>query len=173
MGITTKRICKDAVLLAILCVVGMFFIPLGENIKVSLQFLIVLIICLIADSHIDAVLITAAYLGLGMFLPVYAGFASGVSPTFGYIIGFVVISVPTYFISKIKAMNEIARLIIASVVALLLVYTIGTIWMMFFLNLSLEKTLIVSVLPYIPFDIFKIAVAITIYKLLPARLKGN
>lgn len=173
MNITTKRICKDAVLLAILCVIGMFSIPFGDNIKVSLQFLIVILICFVTNNIIDSLIITSAYLGLGFLLPIYAGFKSGISPTFGYIISFVVLTVPTVLIINIKCMNEIVRLIIASIVALLIAYTIGTIWMMFYLNLSLLKTLILSVLYYIPFDIFKIGLAITIYKLLPGRIIGN
>ena len=173
MGITTKRICKDAALLAILCVIGMFSIPFGDNIKVSLQFLIVILICFITDNIIDSLIITGAYLGLGMLLPIYAGFKSGIGPTFGYVIAFVVISVPTVLIMKIKPLKEIVRLIIASVVALLIVYAIGTIWLMLYLDLSLEKTLLISVVYYIPFDIFKIILAIVIFKLLPNRIKGN
>ena len=173
MKITTKRICKDAVLLAILCVFGMLAIPFGENIKVSLQFLIVILICFVTDNIIDSLIITGAYLGLGMLLPIYAGFKSGIGPTFGYVIGFVVITIPTVLIMKIKPLPVIARLIISSVVALLIVYVIGTVWMMLFLNLTLVKTLLVSVVPYIPFDIFKIAVAVVIYTVLPKRIIGN
>ena len=39
----TKRISLDAMLLAFMCIIGMFSLPLGENIKVSLQFLGVII----------------------------------------------------------------------------------------------------------------------------------
>ena len=170
MNLTTKRICKDAILLAILCVIGMFSIPFGENVKVSLQFFMVLMICFVTRSAVDSLIITSAYLGLGMFLPIYAGFNAGISPTFGYVIGFVSISGPISLISKNEKLNEIARLIIASVVGLLLLYVIGTIFIMFYLKMTLDKALIVSVLPYIPFDIFKIILAITLYKLLPKRI---
>ena len=173
MKITTKRICKDAVLLAILCVFGMLSIPLGENIKVSLQFLIVILICFVTDNIIDSLIITGAYLGLGMLLPIYAGFKSGIGPTFGYVIAFVVVTIPTILIMKIKPLPEIVRLIIASLVALIVVYAIGTIWMMFYLNLTLEKALLISVVPYIPFDIAKIAIAILTVKILPKRIIGN
>ena len=170
MNLTTKRICKDAILLAILCIIGMFSIPFGENIKVSLQFLIVILICFITHSIMDSLVVTLAYLGLGFLLPIYAGFHAGITPTFGYVIGFVVASVPTVLIIKIKPLNEIVRLAIASIVALLIIYFIGTLFMMLYLNLSLVKTLLVSVVPYIGFDLFKIVVAITIYKILPRRI---
>nr|MCR5491374.1 hypothetical protein [Bacilli bacterium] len=56
-----RRITKNGLLLALLCVVGMFSIPLGENIKVSLQLLMVMIICLISDSVFDCLIITGCY----------------------------------------------------------------------------------------------------------------
>ena len=33
------RMARNAVMLALLCVIGMFSLPLGDNIKVSLQLL--------------------------------------------------------------------------------------------------------------------------------------
>lgn len=69
-----KRITKDALLLAILSVIGMLSIPLGDNIKVSLQFLILLIIYGISDHLIDKIIIPTLYLLLGLVAPIYAGF---------------------------------------------------------------------------------------------------
>lgn len=173
MNTTTRRICKDAILLAVLCVIGMLSLPLGDNIKVSLQFLVVIVICFLSDSLLDSLIITGCYLGLGFLLPIYAGFHMGISPTFGYVIGFVVITIPMYFLMKIRVIPDLVRLAIASLVSLLILYAIGTVFMMLYLNLSLEKTLLVSVLPYIPFDIIKIAVALLIYKMFPKRLIPN
>lgn len=166
---TVRRITKDAVLLALICVVGMFSIPLGENIKVSLQLLVVFIICLTADSFIDCLFITSLYLLMGLFLPIYAGFSSGITPTFGYVISFVVISPAIYFLNKIK-LHPILRMSIACVGGLILCYTIGTIFMMFYLQWDLGKTLLVSVVPYIPFDIAKIVIAVAVVSLLPKSI---
>ena len=62
-----RRITKNAIYLALLCVIGMFAIPLGDNLKVSLQLLIVFIIGLTASSFIDAFVVTSLYLVLGLF----------------------------------------------------------------------------------------------------------
>ena len=99
--IAIKRITRNAIMLAFLCVIGMFAVPLGDNIKLSLQLLLVFIIGLTAYSVFDAIIITALYLLIGLFLPVYAGFSVGISPTFGYVI-FVVIVIPLYFLNKLK-----------------------------------------------------------------------
>ena len=167
---TVRQITRDAIYLAILCVIGMLAIPLGDNIKVSLQLLIVFIICLTVDTVWDSLIITSLYLGLGLFLPIYAGFLSGVTPTFGYVISFVVASPLIFFINKIKSINPILRMSLACVAGLLLCYVIGTLFMMLYLEMELGKTLLISVAPYIPFDIAKIAIAVLVTSLLPKRI---
>ena len=163
---TVKRITKNAIYLALMCVIGMFAVPLGDNIKVSLQLLIVFIIGLTATSFVDTLIITGIYLGLGMFLPIYAGFNAGITPTFGYVISFVVISIPLYFLNKLPIKNDFIRIGLACLVSLIIVYIIGTLFLMFYLNLSIEKALLFSVVPYIPFDIAKIIIATLVVKLL-------
>ena len=166
---TVKRITKDAVMLALICLVGMFSIPLGSNIKVSLQLLVVFLICLTAESVIDCLFITSLYLLIGLFLPIYAGFNAGIGPTFGYVIGFVIASPAIFFLNKLP-FNKIFRALIACFVGLIICYIAGTLFMMFYLHLELSKTLIISVIPYIPFDIAKIIIAILIIHLLPKSI---
>ena len=162
-----RRICKNGVLLALMCIVGMFSIPLGANIKVSLQLLMVFLICLISESVIDCLLITSLYLLLGLVVPFYAGFSAGISPTFGFVISFVVISPIIFFLNKIPKLYPPLRMFIACFAGLLVCYLIGSIFMMLYLKWEILPTLAVSVVPYIPFDIAKIIVAILVVMLLP------
>ena len=164
-----RRITKNAIYLAMLCVIGMFAIPLGDNIKVSLQLLIVFIIALTASSFVDALIVTSLYLVLGLFMPIYAGFNAGISPTFGFVISFVVIVIPIYFINKIKINNQFIRMGIACFVGLVICYIIGGLFITFYLNMSIEKALLLTVVPYIPFDIAKIVIAILVVSLLPKK----
>ena len=164
-----KRISKNAIYLALLCVVGMFAIPLGDNIKVSLQLLIVFIIGLTATSFFDTLIVTSLYLLLGLLLPIYAGFRIGVSPTFGFVISFVVISFPLYFINKIKIKNQFIRMGLACLISLLICYTIGSLFLAFYLGIAIEKALLIAVVPYLPFDIAKIIIAILVVSLLPKK----
>ena len=168
---TIKRITKNAIYLALMCVIGMFAVPLGENIKVSVQLLIVFIIGLTATSFVDTLIITGLYLGLGMFLPIYAGFNAGITPTFGYVISFVIISIPLYFLNKLPIKNDFIRIGLSCLVSLIVVYIIGTLFLMLYLNLSIEKALLFSVVPYIPFDIAKIIIATLVVKLLPKQYR--
>ena len=167
---TIRRICKNGVLLALMCIVGMFSIPLMANVKVSLQLLMVFLICLISESFIDCLIITSLYLLMGLVLPFYAGFTAGISPTFGFVISFVVISPVIYFLNKIPKIYPPLRMFIACFVGLLICYTIGTLFMMLYLKWDLLTTLTVSVVPYIPFDITKIIIAILVVQLLPKRI---
>ena len=163
----TYHLVYDALMLSLLCLVGMFSIPLGANIKVSLQLLMVFLICLSASSVFDTLIITSCYLFLGLFLPIYAGFSAGVTPTFGYLISFVAISPLIYFLNKVPRLPSFLRMGIACLSGLLLCYLIGTIFMMLYLHWGLGETLLVSVVPYIPFDIAKIVLAIVLMRVIP------
>ena len=164
-----KRITRNAIYLAILCAVGMFALPLGDNIKISLQLLVVLIIGLTATSFVDALIVTSLYLLLGLFMPIYAGFSAGVSPTFGFVISFVVITIPLYFSNKLKIKNQFIRMGLACFIALLICYAIGTTFLAFYLQLDIKKALLIGVVPYIPFDIAKIIIAVLVVSLLPQQ----
>ena len=166
-----KRISKNAIYLALLCIIGMFALPLGDNIKVSLQLLMVFIIGLTVSSFVDGLIITGLYVLLGLFIPIYAGFRSGITPTFGFVLSFPIIIIPLYFLNKLKIKNQFIRMGIACVVALLLCYAIGTIFMMLYLNIDIEKALLLAVMPYLPFDIAKIVIATLVVSLLPEKYR--
>ena len=168
-----KRLTRNAIYLALLCIIGMFSLPLGDNIKVSLQLLMVFIIGLTVESFIDSLTITSLYLLLGLFMPIYAGFSAGVTPTFGFVISFVVITIPLYFLNKLKIKNQFIRMGIACLVSLLICYVIGTIFLSFYLKLSIEKALLLTVVPYLPFDIAKIVIAVLVVSLLPKKYSSN
>ena len=167
-----KRISKDAILLALLCVTGMFSLPLGDNIKVSLQLLTLFIIWGICDDIWDRILIPALYLVIGLFIPVYAGFQAGITPTFGFVISFVVAGIPFHFIYKYLKNALIMRYVLACFVSLLIVYIIGTVYLKLYLNIDFSKALLIAVVPYIPFDISKIAICTVILNALPDKIKN-
>ena len=166
---TIRRITKNAIMLAMLCIIGMFSIPLGDNIKVSLQLLMAFIIGLTIDTFYDGIIITGLYLGLGMFAPIYAGFHAGITPTFGFVISFVVIAPLLYFLSKLPIKNQFVRMSIACVVSLIVCYFIGSLFLALYLHLDIQKALLISVVPYVPFDIAKIVIAVLVVSILNKR----
>ena len=166
---TIKRITKNAIMLAMLCVIGMFSIPLGDNIKVSLQLLMVFIIGLTVETFYDGIIITGLYLLLGLFAPVYAGFNAGVTPTFGFVISFVVIAPIIHFLNKLPIKNQFVRMSIACIVSLIICYFIGALFLALYLHLNMQKALLIAVVPYVPFDIAKIVIAILVVSILNKR----
>ena len=164
-----KRLTRNAIYLALLCIIGMFSLPLGDNTKVSLQLLMVFIIGLTVESFVDSLIITSLYLLLGLFMPIYAGFSASITPTFGFVISFVVITIPLYFLNKLKIKNQFIRMGIACTVSLIICYVIGTLFLMLYLKLSIEKALLLAVVPYLPFDIAKIVIAVLVVSLLPKK----
>ena len=168
-ALTIRRITKNAIMLALLCTIGMFAIPLGDNIKVSLQLLMVFIIGLTATSFVDSLIITSLYLALGLFMPIYAGFNASITPTFGFVISFTVITIPLYFLNKLKIKNQFIRMGLACFVSLIICYAIGSVFMMLYLEISIEKALLIAVVPYLAFDIAKIIIATLVVSLLPKK----
>ena len=166
-----RRISKNAIYLALLCIIGMFALPLGDNIKVSLQLLMVFIIGLTVSSFVDGLIITGLYVLLGLFIPIYAGFRSGITPTFGFVLSFPIIIIPLYFLNKLKINNQFIRMGLACVVALIICYAIGSVFMMFYLKINIEKALLLAVVPYLPFDIAKIVIATLVVSLLPEKYR--
>ena len=166
---TIRRITKNAIMLAMLCIIGMFSIPLGDNIKVSLQLLMVFIIGLTVDAFYDGIIITGLYLLLGLVAPIYAGFHVGITPTFGFVISFVVIAPLLYFMNKLPIKNQFVRMSIACVITLVVCYAIGSLFLALYLNLNIQKALLIAVVPYVPFDIAKIVIAVLVVSLLPKR----
>ena len=98
---------------------------------------------------------------------------SGITPTFGFVISFVISAVPFHFMYKYLRMNFYLRYVIASLSALLVIYIGGTLFMMLYLNMSLGQTLLVAIVPYIGFDIGKIVLATAVIKLLPPTISNK
>ena len=158
---TIKRIVKNGILLALMCAVGMFSIPFGENIKVTLQLFMVLLIFYFRDNLLDKLIISGLYLLLGLFLPVYAGFQAGITPTFGFVLGFFLCAAPFHFVSKINK-DSILIQILANLVALLVVYLAGTLFFMFYLNRPFMDAVMITIVPYFGIDLIKIFLVIFI-----------
>lgn len=188
--ITVQRITYWAMMLATICVLGMFSIPFGESIKVSLQLFVVFLIGFTASSFLDSGVITLCYLLLGLFIPVYAGFGHGLSATFGFVIGFVPGSMmlTAYknlvltIVKKIKDPKyalafKIGGLGLACILVTIVVYFAGAAWMYWWFNgykqnpQSLATVLGWCITPYIPFDLAKSVLAIAIYMSLEKSLR--
>lgn len=144
---------------AFLIVTSWIKIPTPFGVPFTLQvFGIILTIYFLKKEAWKTVLI---YLLLGAVgLPVFAGFAGGISvifgPTGGYIIGFLLAT----FVSYLPFEN-----IINGFLAIFIIYVFGVSGLMIKLDISLIKAIKIGFLPFILFDSLKVILGYYTYKL--------
>lgn len=176
----TSSLTRVALLLALLVISSQFALPIGP-VAISLQTLVVLIIGLVLPTG-QAVLTTSLYVFIGfMGLPVFTQAMGGpysvLLPSFGFILSFIPAVWIMSKIQQVKILPEIKRSVLAVVVGNSIIYVIGIFYMTlifhFYLEstLSFRKVLSIGMLPFIPGDILKSLVAVSIARRVNHYLK--
>ncbi len=98
-------------------------------------------------------------------LPVFSGFSGGPAklfgPTGGYIIGYIFLAaIAGFFIDRWPYKWYLC--LIGMILGTAVCYFFGTIWLAFQMHLSFTNALALGVLPYIPADLAKMAIALLI-----------
>lgn len=155
-----------AMFTALIAVCSQISIPLGP-VPFTLQTLAVYIAAAMLGWKRGTISVLV-YILIGLVgVPVFAGFSGGfssvVTPSFGYIIGFVLTALAVGLSSNLFG-NKLVPLIVSMVIGLLLCYIVGTIWFMVVYNVTnqyidLGLALSWCVVPFIIPDMAKIAVA--------------
>lgn len=157
-----KQLVVDAMFIALLVVSSFISIPINQ-IPYTLQTLVVFIILLTLPLK-DSMLIFVIYLIMGLIgLPVFSGFTSGITPTLGFIIGFIILPIIYKILNIIiKIKNQNILNIINLFICLLILNVIGTLFYMFIMNLDFLSSLLICVVPFILIDVIKILASILI-----------
>ncbi|WP_371036934.1 biotin transporter BioY [Rhodosalinus sp. FB01] len=137
--------------------VPMFPVPM------SLQTLGVTLIGLTFGARMGA-LAVLAYLAQGAAgLPVFSGGDAGahhlVGPTAGYLWGFVAMACLTGRLVELGLDRGLLRLCAAAVVPAMAIYLPGVAWLHFGIGLELSTALSAGMLPFVPGDLVKSAIA--------------
>ena len=170
-----KSICLVGVFTALMCVLSPLSIPL-DPVSITLATLVIYIIGATFDYKI-AVLPVVLYLLLGMAgLPVFSKFQGGIQvlfgPTGGYLFGYI----PCVFLISLlisKFPNKKWLYPIAMIIGTAVLYAFGTLWFVLYLKYDIYKALLVCVVPFLPGDTFKIALACLIGIRLSPLAKNN
>lgn len=162
---TRRSLIKDmvftAMFTALIAVCSIFSVPISE-IPITLQtFAICLAAAMLGWKR--GTISVLIYILLGAVgVPVFAGMTGGVGvlagPTGGYIVGFI----PTALIVGLAADKwdrGAIPLTVAMAVGVLVCYAFGTVWFMVVTKTALIPSLMMCVVPYLPFDALKIALA--------------
>lgn len=159
---TAKRIAYISIFAALTAGGAMISLPIPfSSIPFTLQVLFVLLSGLVLGP-VDGSLSQIVYLLMGAVgLPVFAGFSGGLGVILGksggYLVGFVLAS---FFAGLLGKGTNFIKLYIVSVLGLLLIYFFGALQLSLVMALGFKKAVIVGVLPFIPFDLVKGALAV-------------
>lgn len=160
--VDTRKLTACALFAALMAVGAWISLPIGE-ISVTLQLLsIMLASSLLPPMYAMLSVLTYVLLG-AVGLPVFAGFSAGVGVlagvTGGYIAGFIVSAWVTSFIIH-KCGRAWWIQAVAMALGVVLCYAIGTAWFMHVSGRDMMTSLSICVLPFVPFDAIKVALAV-------------
>lgn len=164
---TTKELVLTALFAAIIAICAWTSIPIGA-VPITLHtFGVFCALNLLGGKNGTFSFI--AYLLIGIVgLPVFSGFKSGIGvvlgPTGGYLIGYLLLCLiywgGTAFIS-----SKLTFRIILMTIGLMVCYLFGTLWFVYIYskgNITFYSALKVCVIPFVPFDLIKLVLAVII-----------
>ena len=159
----TQKITLCALFAALTAVLSQIVIPIGP---VPINMATLAVFCaggLLGARHGALSLVIWAILGV-VGVPVFTLFRSGpetlAGPTGGFIVGYI----PAAFIiglitERLNKGNRIRTYVTAMLLGMLTYFLLGTAWFMYLTNAELRSTLMICVVPFLPGDFLKIAVA--------------
>jgi biotin transport system substrate-specific component len=174
MPIEKLRWIVLASLMAALTAVGAYIhVPIGP-VPIVLSTLFVILSGLLLGSR-WGVTSMGLYLLVGAIgIPVFAGGKGGLAhffgPTGGYLLGYVLASWVTGFISE-KSRGLLILDILAVLVGSLVIYGLGVPWLKMIAQMSWTKTLIIGMVPFLIGDAIKAAVAVVLARSVRPVLK--
>ena len=176
--IVNKSICR---LLAVF--ISVVFISLGAFVRLPLPFtpvpltlqaFFVLLCAGLLERRLSMVT-QASYIFLGiMGVPVFTQAASGfsylLSPTAGYLFGFVLAAFFVTGLIRYAERNLILTLGLFYAASMLILFC-GSVWLKVTLGITLAKSLLIGFLPFIPGDLLKASLAVFAYLKLKTRVR--
>ncbi len=170
----TKRIVLIGLMTAVICVLGPVSFPLPISpVPVSLGVLGILLAAYLLGMKWGTVS-CLGYLLIGLVgMPVFTGFSGGVGkvlgPTGGYLIGYIFLSLFTgFFVGKWPSKWPLH--LTGMILGTMAMYLFGTIWLGYLMKCSFLEALWLAVIPYIPAELVKIAITLSLGGLIRRRL---
>lgn len=168
--LTVKNIAQIALAAAIICVLGPLSIPIGP-VPVSLTPFAVYLAVVVLGKY-RGTIATLIYLLIGLAgVPVFSGFSGGPAKLFGPTGGYLVTFFITAFIAGIfcDKFEKFLPCFLGCLLGLAVLYFVGTVWFMVGMSMKgspmgLWASLMACVIPFVPFDCVKIALAIILGK---------
>ena len=172
---------KDMVLMALFaaltCVLAPLAVPIGP-VPISLTNLVIYFSLYVLGWQ-RATITYIVYLLLGLVgLPVFSGFEGGVGkvagPTGGYLIGFIFMAIVCGLLMQVKKDKKIVNIVFCVVGMLIgtaIAYAFGTMWFCYSTGTGLGAAMALCVIPFIPGDLIKIAIAAVVAPTVANQIK--
>ena len=164
----TRGIALSALFATLLAIFSLVSIPLPFSpVPITLQVLVVFLIVNLLGPYYGSLACTV-YLLFGLIgLPVFAGGSGGPAALFGPLGGYLFAFPLSALIggaiagrrSSLKK-KDLARVVIATAVALALIYFVGVLWLVVSLKLTLGQGFAAGAAPFIPVDLAKAVLAV-------------
>ena len=161
---TIRQMAMIAVITAVTCVLAPMSVPIGP-VPISLTNLVIYFGLYVLGTK-NGTISYFIYLLIGLVgLPVFSGFTGGpgklFGPTGGYLIGFIPMAIIAGFFIHIFHAKWYASLI-GMILGTIVCYALGTVWFCFQANYTVSAALAVCVIPFIPADLIKMVLAMSI-----------
>lgn len=171
--ISVRSMSTIALMTAVLCIIGPFSVPIGP-VPLSLALVGIYLSAYLLGAKKGTIAVFL-YILLGTLgLPVFTGFAGGVAklfgPTGGYIAGYILTALICGFF--VERTDKIYIQFVGMVLGLIACYTLGTIWFMFQAHVSVAEALATCVIPFVAFDLIKIALGMGLGLTIKKALKA-
>ena len=162
--ITTQQMALVAIMTALTCILAPFSLPIGP-VPISLTNLVIYFSLYLLGWKLGT-LSYVIYLLIGLVgVPVFSGFTAGPAklfgPTGGYLIGFIPMAIIAGIVID-KYTEKWLLCLLAMIVGMIVCYALGTAWLAYEAKMDMMAALWAGVIPFIPGDLVKMALAILI-----------
>ena len=162
--ITTQQMALVAIMTALTCILAPFSLPIGP-VPISLTNLVIYFSLYLLGWKLGT-LSYVIYLLIGLVgVPVFSGFTAGPAklfgPTGGYLIGFIPMAIIAGIVID-KYTEKWLLCLLARIVGTIVCYALGTAWLAYEAKMDMMAALWAGVIPFIPGDLVKMALAILI-----------
>lgn len=172
--LTVKQLTLVGLMTAIICILGPFalYIPISP-VPISFGTLAIYFVVTVLGLKLGT-LSVVVYILLGMTgIPIFTGYIGGpdrlFGPTGGYIIGYIFLAlIYGYCIDKWK--GRLLPSIIGSLLGTAVLYLFGSLWLAFQARYTLPQAFLAGAVPYIPVDVIKLILAMSIGRQVRKRL---
>lgn len=160
-GFTTRQLAVIGVMTAVTCILAPLSLPIGP-VPISLTNLAIYFALYVLGVKFGCISYLV-YLLIGFIgVPVFSGFTSGpgklLGPTGGYLIGFIPMAVIAGILIDKFISNRIICLL-GMIGGTIVAYAFGTAWLAYQAHLDWKAALMAGVIPFIPGDLAKMALA--------------